>query len=155
PPTAPLDRAGRARRSRRAPRSPSVRLFVPADRGSARRTSCRRARRRSSGAPGYDIGLGERALARHAHDGWKNLMLRSLAGVEGLGAAVDEFAEAAAEPGNRNLALGHEGREQLRPPALIAIKPPGLDQLGAGLFVVSVHGWPPHSAVIPCIAAPS
>jgi len=72
----------------------------------------------------------------------KNLVFRSLAGVEGLPAAVDEFAEAAAEPGNRNLALGHEGREQLRPSALIAIKPPGLDQLGAGVFVVRIHNGP-------------
>src|SRR5262245_50411071 len=86
-----------------------------------------------------DIGLGERAIAREAHDGGKNLMLGTLPGLEAPPAAVDEFAKAPSEPGHRNLALRHEGCEQLRPLALVAIKTPGLDQLGAGVFVVRIH----------------
>src|SRR6516165_471817 len=67
-------------------------------------------------------------------------MFGTLSGVEALPAAVDEFAKASAKPGNRNLSLRHEGCEQLRPLALVAIKAPGLDQLGAGIFVVRIHG---------------
>src|SRR6516162_2691603 len=67
-------------------------------------------------------------------------MFGTLSGIEALPAAVDEFAKASAEPGDRNLSLRHEGCEQLRPPALVAIKAPGLDQLGAGVFVVRIHG---------------
>src|SRR5262249_18033083 len=58
-----------------------------------------------------DIGLGERAIAREAHDEWKNLMLGTLPRLEAPPAAVDEFAKASAEPGDRNLALRHEGCE--------------------------------------------
>jgi len=54
-------------------------------------------------------------------------------------AVLDEFAEWAAEPRYRDLARGMEGVEQLRPAALVAIKPPGLDQLGAGIFVFGRH----------------
>src|SRR5215469_4022190 len=67
-------------------------------------------------------------------------MFGTLSGVEALTAAVNEFAKASTEPGDRNLALRHERCEQLRPPALVAIKAPGLDQLGAGVFVVRIHG---------------
>jgi hypothetical protein len=70
-------------------------------------------------------------------------MFGTLAGLEALPAAVDEFTKAAAEPGDRNLALRQESGEQLRPFALIAIKAPGLDQLGTGGFVV--HGSSPRS----------
>ena len=63
-------------------------------------------------------------------------MLGALPRLEAPPATIDEFAEAAAEPGDRDLALRHEGRQQLRPLALIAIETPGLDQLGAGIFVV-------------------
>src|SRR5262245_34018700 len=86
-----------------------------------------------------DIGLRQRAIARKAHHGGKNLMLGTLSGVEALPAAVDEFAIPSAEPGDGNLSLRHEGCEQLRPLALVAIKAPGLDQLGAGVFVIRVH----------------
>src|SRR5262245_14121329 len=86
-----------------------------------------------------DVGLGKRAFAREAHDGRKNLMLGTLSGLEAAPAAVDEFAKASAEPGDRNLSLRHEGCEQLRPLALVAIKTPGLDQLVAGVFVVRIH----------------
>jgi hypothetical protein len=72
-------------------------------------------------------------------------MLRALSSLEALPAAVDEFTKAAAEPGDRDLALRHEGREQLRPLALIAIESPGLDQFGAGIFVVRIHGPCPVS----------
>ena len=71
-------------------------------------------------------------------------MLGALPRLEGPPAALDEFAKAAAEPGDRDLALRHEGREQLRPLALVAVKSPALDQLGAGIFVVRVHLAPPH-----------
>src|SRR6516225_6083940 len=67
-------------------------------------------------------------------------MFGTLSGVEALPAAVDEFAKASAKPGDRNLTLQHEGCEQLRPLALVAIKAPGLDQPGAGVFVVRIHG---------------
>jgi len=66
-------------------------------------------------------------------------MFGTLSGLEAAPAAVDEFAKASAEPGDRNLSLRHEGCEQLRPLALVAIKTPGLDQLGAGVFVVRIH----------------
>src|SRR5215469_14719369 len=77
-------------------------------------------------------------------------MFGTLSGVEALPAAVDEFAKTSAEPRDRNLSLRHEGCEQLRPLALVAIKAPGLDQLGAGVFLVRIHltlvpscGFPP------------
>ena len=66
-------------------------------------------------------------------------MFRALSGLEALPAAVDEFAKASAEPGDRNLSLRHEGCEQLRPLSLVAIKAPSLNQLGAGVFVVCIH----------------
>src|SRR5215471_12492228 len=78
-------------------------------------------------------------------------MFGTLSGVEALPAAVDEFAKTSAEPRDRNLSLRHEGCEQLRPLALVAIKAPGLDQLGAGVFLVRIHltlvpscGFPPN-----------
>src|SRR5215510_12978613 len=78
-------------------------------------------------------------------------MFGTLSGIEALPAAVDDFANTSAEQGDRNLSLRHEGCEQLRPPALVAIKAPGLDQLGAGVFVVRIHvtlvpscGFPPN-----------
>src|SRR6266853_1499113 len=95
-----------------------------------------------------DAGLGERAIARNAHAGGKNLMLGTLSGLEALPAVGDKLAKAAAEPGDRNLALRHEGCEQLRPLSLIAIKAPGLDQLGAGVFVVCIHRALPYSAPV-------
>src|SRR5262252_3937363 len=69
-------------------------------------------------------------------------MFGTLSGVEALPAAIDEFAKASAEPGDRNLSLRHEGCEQLRPLALVAIKAPGLDQLGAGVFLVRISTEP-------------
>src|SRR6266540_2075217 len=90
-----------------------------------------------------DTGLGERTIARGAHHGGKNVVFGTLAGLEALPAAVDEFTKAAAEPGDRNLALRYESGKQLRPFALIAINGPGLDQLGTGGFVV--HGSSPRS----------
>src|SRR5260370_337534 len=95
-----------------------------------------------------DAGLGERAIARNAHAGGKNLMLGTLSGLEALPAVGAKLAKAAAEPGDRNLALRHEGCEQLRPLSLIAIKAPPLDQLGAGVFVVCIHRSTPHSAPV-------
>src|SRR5437870_6081039 len=86
-----------------------------------------------------DAGLGERAIARNAHAGGKNLMLGTLPGLEALAAMGDELAKTAAEPRDRNLALRHEGCEQLRPLSLVAIKAPSLNQLGAGVFVVCIH----------------
>ena len=65
-------------------------------------------------------------------------MLGALTGVEGLAAAVDELGEAAAEPGDGDLAFRHEGCEQLRPLALVAAEPPALDYFGAGKLGVHV-----------------
>src|SRR5262245_34004191 len=62
-------------------------------------------------------------------------MLRGTAAL----AMLDELAEWAAEPRYGDLAVRMEGVEQLRPAALVAIKPPRLDQLGAGIFVFGCH----------------
>src|SRR5262245_32779672 len=48
------------------------------------------------------------------------------------------------KPGHRDLALGMKGRKQLRPAPLVAIEPPGLDQLGASVFVFQTHDLPAH-----------
>src|SRR5262245_6545000 len=66
-------------------------------------------------------------------------------------AMLDEIAKRAAKPRHRDLALGMECIEQLRPAALVAIKAPGLDQLGAGVFVFDAHGFRRqiHSVLIP------
>jgi hypothetical protein len=37
------------------------------------------------------------------------------------------------------LAIRMEGRQQLGPTPLVAAKPPGLDQIGACLFIGNVH----------------
>jgi hypothetical protein len=86
-----------------------------------------------------DIGLGERAVARDPHDRRKDVMFGTLSRVEALPAAVDELTKAAAEPGHGDLSLRHEGCEQLWPLALVAIKTPGLDQIGAGVVVIRIH----------------
>src|SRR5262249_24695376 len=93
-----------------------------------------------------NAGLGKRASTRNAHAGGKNLMFRTLSGLEAFAAVGDELSKAAAELGDRNLTLRHEGCEQLRPLSLIAIKAPGLDQIGAGVFVVCIHRALPCSA---------
>src|SRR5947207_642947 len=63
---------------------------------------------------------------------------RAAAGV--LPATFDEIRKRTAEPRHRDLAVRMESREQIRPAALVAAKPPSLDQIGAGLFVGNVHG---------------
>ena len=92
-----------------------------------------------------DIGLGHRALAGDAHDRGEDVMLGALSGIEALAATVDEFGKAPAEPGDGDLPFRHEGCEQLRPLALVAVEAPGLDQLGAGIFLVHVHELRPRS----------
>src|SRR5262249_39910205 len=62
-------------------------------------------------------------------------------------AMLDELAERAAKPGHRDLAVGVKGRQQLVPAALVAIEPPGLDQLGAGEFVFQTHFFPDSQVV--------
>src|ERR1700752_4881996 len=52
---------------------------------------------------------------------------------------LHELVERAAKPGHRDLAVRVKGRQQLIPAALVAIEPPGLDQLGAGEFVFQTH----------------
>jgi hypothetical protein len=59
----------------------------------------------------HDIGLGHGALARNAHEPRENVVLGALSGIEAARAAVDEFAEAAAEPGHGDLAVGRKGCE--------------------------------------------
>src|SRR5262249_15511547 len=83
----------------------------------------------------HDTGLGDGAVAGDPHERRRDQMLGGTAAP----AVLDEFAEWAAEPRYRDLARGMEGVEQLRPAALVAIKPPGLDQLGAGIFVFGRH----------------
>src|SRR5262249_40418588 len=83
----------------------------------------------------HDTGLGDGAVADDAHERRRDQMLGGTAAL----AVLDEFAEWAAEPRYRDLALGIKGVEQLRPAALVAIKPPGLDQLGVGLFFFGRH----------------
>src|SRR5262249_22237431 len=84
----------------------------------------------------HDAGLGDGAVAGVAHQWRCDQMLRGTAAL----AMLDELAEWAAEPRDRDLALGMEGVEQFRPAALIAIESPGLDQLGASAFVFNAHG---------------
>src|SRR5882724_6117137 len=60
---------------------------------------------------------------------------------------LDELVERAAEPGHRDLAVGVKSRQQLIPAALVAIEPPGLDQLGAGEFVFQTHLFPDSHVV--------
>jgi hypothetical protein len=79
------------------------------------------------------------ARAVDARDRGKDLVLRALPGLEAAAAAIDEFRKGSAEPGHGNLALRYEGCEQLLPLALVAIEPPALDQLRAGIFVARVH----------------
>src|SRR5262250_484641 len=58
-----------------------------------------------------DTGLRERAIVCKPHAGGKNLMFRTLAGLEAVPAVGDKLAKAAAKPGDRNLTLRHEGCE--------------------------------------------
>ena len=81
----------------------------------------------------------ERAVARDAHDRRKDVVLGELARPRALAAALDELRIGPAEPGDGDLPLGREDREQVLPLALIAAEAPALDQFGAGLFVVDVH----------------
>ncbi len=68
-------------------------------------------------------------------------------GLETYPAKLDEFRKRPAKPRHRYLAVRREGRAQLGPSGLVAIGAPGLDQFGAGEFVVAFHGA--HSALMP------
>src|SRR6516225_2360398 len=69
-------------------------------------------------------------------------MLGALSRGKGLPAAIDELGKCAAEPGDCDLAIRGEGRQQIGPFALVAIKPPRLDQFRAGIFVAQLaRAW--------------
>src|SRR5262249_20670980 len=88
----------------------------------------------------HNAGLGDCTLAGDAHHRRKDQVLAGAAAL----ALLDELLERAAKPGHRNLALRMEGRKQLGPAALVAIEAPGLDQLGARVFVFQTHDIPAH-----------
>src|SRR5262245_16995395 len=99
-----------------------------------------------------DVGLGNRALAAHAHERRQDVMLRRPAAA----ALHDEFTERPAKPGHVDDTVRMKGREQVVPATLVAVEAPGLDQFGAGVFVGKRHGSGPiadaHSSLIPAAA---
>src|SRR5580704_4321057 len=77
-------------------------------------------------------------VSANAHHGRKNVVLGALSCLEGLPALCDELGKRAAEPGDRDLPVGRERAQEFRPFALVAIKTPGLNELGAGVFVLDL-----------------
>ena len=82
-----------------------------------------------------DAGFADGACAVHAHHGGHDHMLGWPAAL----AVFDKLRERSAKPRHRDLAVGMERRQELRPAPLVAIEAPRQDHVGAGLLVLEGH----------------
>src|SRR5262249_27327628 len=94
-----------------------------------------------------DAGLGDGATVGDPHRRRPDQMLGTDPDCEALAAALDEVGKPAAKPGDCDLSVRREGRDQISPPTLIAREPPGLNHIGARVSVGN-----DHSLLIPLVS---